>query len=468
MNSTNLVMSLESELDEISKKINQLTKRKEQIENELLVAKSRNPVDLYSTDYINLPQFLDPTDITKYSRQLLLPQIGPQGQAKLKNTKVIVVGAGGLGSSVLFYLCSMGIGEIGVIDHDTVDISNLHRQIIHTEENQGMKKVESAQMAMRKLNSRCKVNAIDDILSSENALRLFSLYDIVVDASDNLPTRYLVSDACVLSKKPLVFGSALRTEGQLVTYNHNGGPCYRCLFPNPPKFDPKASCSEAGVLGVVPGIIGCMQALEVVKILMENNNQSKQNEFPKKEMVIGNGKYISTHKMLTFSAFASPQFREFKVRGKRVDCEVCGQNPSVKELIDYPAFCGSSSTDKPIKWKILDETDPSRISCYDYAKVRDQGQEHVLLDVREKFQYEMCSIKDSVHIPCKQIEKTLENIKSTEIIKNKSVDDTQNNKILQVIEKAKDHNNIPIYAICRRGNLSQLAVKYIDPKFPSY
>ncbi|OMH80083.1 Adenylyltransferase and sulfurtransferase MOCS3 [Zancudomyces culisetae] len=257
------------------------------------------------------------------------------GQYKIKKSKVLVIGAGGLGSTVLLYLCAMGVGKIGVVDFDSVESSNLHRQIIHKENTAGLPKVESAKRAMNELNSRCEVETYNTHLNSSNALEIFEKYDIVVDASDNLPTRYLINDACVITKKPLVYGSALRLDGQVVKYNYKGGPCYRCMFPKPPPFDKKASCSEAGVLGVVPGLIGCIQALEVIKIVLSADSPQPTSSY-----------------MLSFSTYGNPQFRQFRIRNRRPDCEVCGESPTITSLIDYPAFCGADSTDMVSEFSI--------------------------------------------------------------------------------------------------------------------
>ncbi|KAJ1948120.1 Molybdenum cofactor synthesis protein 3, partial [Linderina macrospora] len=210
-------------------------------------------------------EHLVPDDIRRYSRQLLIPEIGVHGQLQLQNAKVLIVGTGGLGSPCAMYLASMGIGTLGLIDHDVVDSSNLHRQIIHTEAARNVPKVVSAHNSLSRLNSSCKVSVYDILLDSANALDIMRGYDVVVDATDNAATRYLINDACVMLTIPLVSGSAVRLDGQLTVYNYNGGPCYRCLFPTPPPVETLSNCSETGVLGVVPGIIGCLQAMEAVK-----------------------------------------------------------------------------------------------------------------------------------------------------------------------------------------------------------
>ncbi|OMJ22582.1 Adenylyltransferase and sulfurtransferase MOCS3 [Smittium culicis] len=261
--------SLKLELESANNSIRELEEKKRKLQEKIdnVITKNK-PCSSIAYD---IPMDLEANDISRYSRQLLMSEIGPGGQSRLKNSKVLVIGAGGLGSSVLLYLCSMGVGTIGIVDHDQVDLSNLHRQIIHNENRVGESKVSSARQSMNLLNSSCKIVEYDIHINSENALGIVANYDLVIDATDNLPTRYLINDSCVLMNKPLVYGSALRTEGQLVVYNYNGGPCYRCMFRERPYFDPKQSCSEAGVLGVVPGIIGCLQACEAVKMIVNSD-----------------------------------------------------------------------------------------------------------------------------------------------------------------------------------------------------
>ena len=205
-------------------------------------------------------------DIARYSRQLLVPEIGMQGQSRIQSTSALVVGAGGLGSSVLLYLAAAGIGRLGIVDYDQVELSNLQRQIIHTESRVNQSKCESAKESILQLNSNCKVEIFDLLLTSENITDIVKGFDIIVDATDNVATRYLLNDACVFHSKPLVSGSAIRMEGQLTILNYNDGPCYRCLFPIPPPPETVTNCSDGGVLGVVPGLVGCIQALEVLKI----------------------------------------------------------------------------------------------------------------------------------------------------------------------------------------------------------
>lgn len=257
--------------------------------------------------------------ITRYARHFTLPEVGEQGQAKLLDGKVLCVGAGGLGSPVALYLAAAGVGTIGIVDHDTVDMSNLQRQILHTNDRVGMPKVESAQITLNALNPDVNVVQFNERLSSENVMRIIKDFDIVVNGCDNFPTRYLINDACIMAKKILVDGSIFQFEGQVTVVDPNDGPCYRCLFPEPPPPGAAPSCAEAGVLGVLPGIVGCMQALEVIK------------------MILGAGMPL-VGRMMHFDTLSS-EIRVLKLR-KDPNCLVCSENPKITELIDYEAFCG--------------------------------------------------------------------------------------------------------------------------------
>ena len=260
-----------------------------------------------------------PEQITRYARHFTLPEVGEAGQAKLLDAKVLCVGAGGLGSPVALYLAAAGVGTIGIADHDTVDMSNLQRQILHTNDRVGMPKVESAQLTLNALNPDVNVVQFKERLSSENVMRIIDDFDIVVNGCDNFPTRYLINDACVMAKKMLVDGSIFQFEGQVTVVDPTEGPCYRCLFPEPPPPGMAPSCAEAGVLGVLPGLVGCMQALEVIKI------------------ILGAGKPL-VGRMMHFDTLSS-EIRVLKLR-KDPNCLVCGANPKIKKLIDYEEFCG--------------------------------------------------------------------------------------------------------------------------------
>ena len=263
---------------------------------------------------------LNNEEIRRYSRHLILPEVGLAGQKKIKATSVLCIGAGGLGSPIAMYLAAAGIGKIGIVDFDTVDYSNLQRQILHTDADVGRSKAESAKETIRGINPNVEVVIHNTAINSGNAFDLIRPYDIVVDGTDNFPTRYLTNDACVLLKKPNVYGSIFRFEGQASVFApHLGGPCYRCLYPEPPPPGMVPSCAEGGVLGVLPGIIGCIQATEILKL------------------AIGKGTSLINRLML-FNAL-DMKFRELKLR-RDPKCPICGDNPTIKELIDYDQFCG--------------------------------------------------------------------------------------------------------------------------------
>lgn len=257
--------------------------------------------------------------LTRYARHFTLPEVGEAGQAKLLDAKVLCVGAGGLGSPVAFYLAAAGVGTLGLVDHDTVDMSNLQRQILHTNDRVGMPKVESAQMTLNALNPDVHVVQFKERLSSENVRRIIGDFDIVVNGCDNFPTRYLINDACIMAKKLLVDGSIFQFEGQTTVIDPHDGPCYRCLFPEPPPPGAAPSCAEAGVLGVLPGLVGCMQALEVIKLILDAGRP-----------LVG--------RMMHFDTLSS-EIRVLKLR-KDPHCLVCSDNPKITELIDYEEFCG--------------------------------------------------------------------------------------------------------------------------------
>ena len=260
-----------------------------------------------------------PDQITRYARHFTLPEVGEQGQAKLLDGKVLCVGAGGLGSPVAYYLAAAGVGTIGIIDHDVVDMSNLQRQILHTNDRVGMPKVESAQKTLNALNPDVKIIGFNERLSSENVMRIIKDFDVVINGCDNFPTRYLINDACVMAKKPLVDGSIFQFEGQATVFYPGRGPCYRCLFPEPPPPGAAPSCAEAGVLGVLPGLVGCVQALEAMKL------------------ILGAGKPL-IGRMMHFETLSS-EVRVLKLR-RDPNCLVCSDHPKITELIDYEEFCG--------------------------------------------------------------------------------------------------------------------------------
>lgn len=314
-------------------------------------------------------------ELNRYSRHLVLPEVGIKGQEKIKQSKVLIVGAGGLASPAALYLAAVGVGTIGIADFDVVEENNLQRQIIHSTKYLGIKKTESAKNAINNLNPNVKVEIYNEKLNSKNSLEIIKNYDVVIDGSDNFPTRYLVNDACVLLKKPNVYGSIFRFEGHTSVFNFDEGPCYRCMFPNPPSKDAVPSCAEAGVLGVLPGIIGTIQATEAIKI------------------ILGKGDVLSG-RFLVYDAL-SMTFKELKL-GKNKNCLICGENPRIKELMDYEEFCNIKEEEE----KSLEEDE---ISVQKLKKMVDDHEGFVLVDVREEYEWDICKIDGAKLIPLSRI-----------------------------------------------------------------
>jgi len=321
-----------------------------------------------------MPEKLTKQELNRYSRHLVLQEVGIKGQEKIKQARVLIVGAGGLGSPAALYLAAVGVGTIGIIDFDEVEENNLQRQIIHSTKDIGTKKTESAKNTINNLNPNVKVEIYYEKLDSKNASEIIKKYDVVIDGSDNFPTRYLVNDACVLLNKPNVYGSIFRFEGHTTVFNYDG-PCYRCLFPNPPPKDAVPGCAEAGVLGVLPGIIGTIQATEALKI------------------ILGVGETLSG-RFLVYDAL-SMKFKELKL-SKNKNCPICGESPRIKELIDYEEFCNIRQEEE----KSLDENE---ISVRQMKKMIDDHEDFVLIDVREEYEWDICKIKGAKLIPLSQI-----------------------------------------------------------------
>jgi adenylyltransferase/sulfurtransferase len=319
-------------------------------------------------------------EVKRYSRHLIMPEVGVDGQRKLKAAKVLCIGAGGLGSPVALYLAAAGVGTIGIVDFDVVDFSNLQRQIIHGTPDVGRSKLASAQDRLNAINPGVNVVSHETALSSKNALELFAPYDVIVDGTDNFPTRYLVNDACVLLGKPNAYGSIFRFEGQASVFATKEGPCYRCLYPEPPPPGLVPSCAEGGVLGVLPGIIGVIQATETVKLIMGIG-----------EPLIG--------RFLIYDALRM-KFRELKLR-KDPDCPVCGTHPTVTELIDYEQFCGivPAAPEPPTV------NTATEISAVELKQRLDRGDNLRIVDVREPNEYQINRIAGSTLIPLGDIPK---------------------------------------------------------------
>ena len=310
-------------------------------------------------------------EILRYSRHLIMPEVGMEGQKKLKAAKVLMIGAGGLGSPLGLYITAAGVGKLGIVDFDVVDETNLQRQLLHGTSDVGRSKLESAKEKLKEINPNVEIETYETMLNSENALEILKDYDLVVDGTDNFPTRYLVNDACVLLGKPYVYGSIFRFEGQVTVFDSKNGPCYRCLYPTPPPPGLVPSCAEGGVIGVLPGIIGSLQALEAIKL------------------IIGAGDSL-VGRLILFDALKF-KTRELKLH-KNPDCPVCGENRTIHELIDYQQFCGISYEDGR-------DINVDRISVEDLKKKLDNGDDIFLLDVREPHEYEINNINNGYLIP---------------------------------------------------------------------
>lgn len=326
-------------------------------------------------------------EIQRYGRHLILPEVGMEGQRRLKAARVLLIGAGGLGAPLALYLGAAGVGTLGLVDFDVVDFSNLQRQVIHSTSSVGRPKLESARERIREINPNVQVIPHEVVLSSENALDIIRNYDIVIQGADNLPTRYLVNDACVMADKPLVDGSILRFEGQTTVFWAKHGPCYRCLFPEPPPPEMVPSCAEGGVLGVLPGIIGCIEANEAVKLILG-----------KGESLIG--RYV------IFDAMRM-RFRELKLR-KDPTCPACGENPTIRELIDYNQFCGVHP--EPETNGEMDMT-PTEL-----AQRLKRGDRLFLLDVRNPEEWEIGRIEGATLIPLPDLHNRLHELDVTDEI----------------------------------------------------
>ncbi len=314
----------------------------------------------------NPPVTLSKEEVLRYSRHLIMPEVGMEGQLKLKAAKVLCIGTGGLGAPLGLYLAAAGVGRIGLVDFDSVDLTNLQRQILFSTTDVGRPKIEAAADRLRSMNPDIQIDTFETQLTSANALDILKDYDIIVDGTDNFPTRYLVNDASVLLGKPNVYGSIFRFEGQVTVFGYPGGPCYRCLYPEPPPPGLVPSCAEGGVLGVLPGIVGSIQAAETLKL------------------IIGKGKPL-VGRLLLFDALAM-RFRELKLR-KNPECPVCGEHPTVTKLIDYAEFCGIRGEEAPAPQTTVPEISPRELKSR-----LDRGDDLFILDVREPHEYQICNL----------------------------------------------------------------------------
>jgi molybdopterin/thiamine biosynthesis adenylyltransferase/rhodanese-related sulfurtransferase len=322
---------------------------------------------------------LSPQEIARYSRHLIMPEVAVEGQKRLKAARVLLIGAGGLGSPLGLYLTAAGIGRIGIVDFDVVDFSNLQRQVLHGTPDVGRPKLHSARDRLQAINPEVQIDLYETRLSSANAMSIFEPYDIVVDGTDNFPTRYLVNDACVLLKKPNVYGSIFRFDGQASVFAPPQGPCYRCLYPEPPPPGEVPSCAEGGVLGILPGLIGCIQATETVKLLLGKGSP-----------LIG--------RLLLYDALEM-RFQEFKVRRNPI-CPMCGDKPSIRELIDYDQFCGIRGEETPV---VPATNTTGNIDVDELKRRLDQREPLFILDVRNPEEYQICQLAGSTLIPLPEL-----------------------------------------------------------------
>ena len=330
---------------------------------------------------------LSPSEIGRYARHLIMPEVAMVGQARLKASRVLCIGAGGLGSPLTLYLAAAGVGTLGLVDFDVVDVSNLQRQIIHATPDVGRPKIDSAEEKLKALNPDLVVNRYEFPINSDNALDIFSSYDVIVDGTDNFPTRYLVNDACVLLGKPNVYGSIFRFDGQASVFFPPHGPCYRCLYPEPPPPDLVPNCAEGGVLGILPGAIGVIQATETVKL------------------ILGSGRPLIGRLML-YDAL-DMTFREMKVR-KNPECPVCGPSPTITHLIDYQEFCGVRG-EEPVASKQFGVVDDA-ITPTELKARFDSGDRPFLLDVRNPEEILICRIEGSTVIPLPELPRRLDEL----------------------------------------------------------
>jgi molybdopterin/thiamine biosynthesis adenylyltransferase/rhodanese-related sulfurtransferase len=377
-------------------------------------------------------------DLARYSRHLILPEVNIDGQRRIKAARVLCIGAGGLGSPAALYLVAAGIGTLGLVDADRVDASNLQRQILYGTDDVGKPKLEKARSRLRELNPDVEIVLHEARLSSENAPEIIAAYDLVIDGSDNFPTRYLSNDVCVFARKPNIYGSVFRFEGQASVFApHLGGPCYRCLFPEPPPPGAAPNCAEAGVLGVLPGIIGLIQATEALKL------------------IIGAGETLAG-RLLHFDALKM-KFREFNLR-RDPACPVCGDAPSIFTPIDYEQFCaGPPAAD----WFAAPESVPA-ISVRELKSKMDHNEALVLIDVREPYEYEIARIDGSRLIPLGQLETQLNELPRTGALVLQCHSGARSEHAVRILQEAGFEN-----AVNLEGGIDAWSVE-VDPAVPRY
>ncbi len=373
-------------------------------------------------------------EILRYSRHLIMPEVGMEGQQKLKAARVLCIGAGGLGSPLALYLGAAGVGTLGLVDFDVVDFTNLQRQIIHTQSDVGRPKLDSAEEKLKAINPYINIRKFETKLTSANALDIFSEFDIIADGTDNFPTRYLVNDACVLTGKPNVYASIFRFEGQASIFATEEGPCYRCLYPEPPPPGLVPSCAEGGVLGILPGLLGVIQATEVIKLILGSC-----------EPLIS--------RLLLVDALAM-RFRELKLR-KDKDCPVCGEHPTIRQLIDYNEFCGIRGEEKAVEINIPE------IQPQELKRRLDAGEDIFVLDVREPHEYQICNIGGYL-IPLGDLPKRVSELDTSREIVAHCKGGVRSAKAVDFLQKAgfRKVKNLT-------GGILSWSEK-VDPKVPKY
>jgi molybdopterin/thiamine biosynthesis adenylyltransferase/rhodanese-related sulfurtransferase len=370
-------------------------------------------------------------ELQRYSRHLIMPEVTSEGQSRLKAARVLCIGAGGLGSPAALYLAAAGVGTLGIVDFDDVDLSNLQRQILHGTKDIGRSKLESARDRLHDINPQIEIELHKCRFSSENASQLVARYDVVVDGSDNFPTRYLSNDVCVFAHKPNVYGSVFRFEGQTTVFApHLGGPCYRCLFPEPPPPESVPNCAQAGVLGVLPGIIGMLQAIETLKLILGIG-----------EPLVG--------RLLHFDAL-KVKFRELNLR-RDPQCSVCGENPTIFSPIDYEQFCG-----------MRDEQAIPEMSPHELKRRMDAREPFELIDVREPFEYEIARIDGAKLIPLGEIGERLSELQRERPI---IVHCHSGKRSAQAVELLQQHGFTKVYNL--EGGIDAWSDQ-IDPNVPKY
>jgi len=377
-------------------------------------------------------------EIARYSRHLIMPEVTLEGQKKLKAAKVLCIGTGGLGSPIALYLAAAGVGTLGLIHFDIVDYSNLQRQVLHGTKDVGRKKLNSARDRIKDINPNVHVVLHDAMFRSDNALQIVEAYDVVIDGTDNFPTRYLSNDVCVFLKKPNIYGSIFRFEGQCTVFaTVLGGPCYRCLYPEPPPPGMVPSCAEGGVLGVLPGVIGVMQAIEAVK------------------MIVGIGEPL-VGRLMHFDALKM-KFREFRVR-RDPGCPVCGESPTITELIDYDQFCGIPQA------QAAEEAEPPvpEICVEDLKAKQDRGDKFVLLDVREQYEYDIAKIQGSQLIPLGELHSRMSELDSADEIVIHCKSGVRSAKAVRQLQKAGFAKLFNV-----EGGIGAWADR-VDPSVPKY